>query len=292
MLPIVEDQLRTTETHEMFLMYSRMFDMFDAFDVEDYQLAYEDLMISADGAFDGVSVFDNHALYNLTMLFAKQILLEHQIGLSDSATMNHYIQVLEFIKDIEKTELLELCHDALVDETTDNIDKFANCLEIVSSIPVSSSMEFLGSIPDCVISTVADYFQRRIDLEVAKDAIDSSVKDVYKELDKFARLIEGQSMRCYQYLMVEDGCVGLPFTHHFKLNEEYLLALPLQAMLYELVGFALISENGLSNPEQTIISSLGEYIEDLDRLTVIQYELSKVLIEYRNEIGSGIGFIQ
>lgn len=292
MLPIVEDQLRTTETPEMFILYDRMFDMFDAFDVEDYQTAYEDLMISADGAFDGVSVFDNMALHNLTMKFAKQILLEHQIGLDDFATMHHYVVVLEFIKDIEKTELLELCHDALVDESTDNIDKFSACLEIVSNIPASSSMEFIASIPDCVIETIKNYFERRIDLEVAKDSIDETVKDVYKELDKFVRLIEGQDMRCYQYLFIEDGCVGLPFSHHFKLNEEYLLKLPLQAMLYELVGFALISENGLSNPEKTIVSTLGEYIDDLERLTVIQYELSKVLIEYRNEIGSGIGFVQ
>lgn len=292
MLPIVEDQLRTTETHEMFLMYDRMFDMFDAFDVEDYQIAYEDMMISSDGAYDGCTVFDNAALYRLTMQFAQQILREHQIELSDNATMIHYVLVLEFIKDIEKTELIELCHDALVDETTDNIDKFGACLEIVSSIPASSSMEFLGKIPDCVIETIADYFQRRIELEIAKDAIDPSVKEVYKELDKFARLIEGQAMRCYQYLFIEEGCVGLPFTHHFKLNEEYLLALPTQAMLYELVGFALISENGLANPEKIIIASLGEYIEDLDRLTIIRYELSKVLIEYRNEIGSGIGFVQ
>lgn len=292
MQAILEDHLSLTVPPAMFDLYSRIIDLFEAYDVEDYQLSYDDILCSADGAVDGVSVADNDAIYRQTMDFAKQILREHQITLSDDATMLQYYTVLDFIKQIERTELVEECYAILLDDNTDNLDKFGKCLFEVSGVIEEDSMLFLSDIPDCVIEKMKYYFSRRVELEVSTETLDASVKDVYREMDKFIRIVQGQEMRSAKYLFDEDGCIGMPFEQHFKQNQDYLLELLLEAMLYECIGFALISENGLENPEKTIIAVLGEYISDLDRLTVIQYELSKILINYRNEISSGVGIIQ
>lgn len=288
----LENHLSLTEPPVMFDLYNRVINLFEDYSVEDYQLAYDDLLCSADGAVDGVSIANNEAIYNLTMGFAKQILREHQITLSDDAQLQHYCSVLAFIKDIERTELIEECYNLLIDENTDNLDKFSKCLFEVAGIMEEDSMLFLAEIPDCVIKTLTYYFQRRVELEVVTETLDEATKDVYREMDKFIRIIQGKEMRSAKYLFEEDGCIGMPFEQHFKQNQEYLLALPLEAMLYECIGFALISENGLENPESTIIAVVGQYIGDLDRLTVVQYELSKILINYRNEISSGVGIVQ
>jgi hypothetical protein len=225
------------------------------------------------------------------MTYLKQITTEHQITLSSDATMIHYILVLEFIRAIEYTELVQECYDALSCEDLDNLDKFARCLDIVSTICEEDSMLFLDQIPDCVIKTMKDYFGRRVELEVQTDTLDPTTRAVYREMDKYARVIKGQEMISYKYLFDIEGAVGLPFEHHFRQNEAYLLALPLQAMIYECVGFALISEDGLKDPQRIIMECVGKTISDLERLTKIQYEISKTLIEYRNEVASGIGLV-
>lgn len=291
MLPILQDHLSQTQPPEMMTLYERAIEMFDKFDLEDYQLGYEDLLMSSDGAGDGVSILSSDSIHRLTMQFLLQITTEHQITLSDDATMLHYILVLEFVRQIEFTEFIQECYDALSCDDMDNLDKFSRCMLLVTDVPEEDSMVFLKMIPDCVISTARGYFGRRVELEIDTEKLDLTTRDVYREMDKFARVIKGQEMISYKYLFDEDGVVGLPFSHHYRQHEQYLLALPLQAMIYECIGFALLSEGGLTNPQQIILESVGAAITDLERLSRIQYEISKTLIEYRNEVSSGIGLV-
>lgn len=291
MLAILQDHLSLTQPPAMFDLYERANDLFDKFDLEDYQLGYEDLLVTADGAGDGLRVADNTAIYNLTMQYLKQITTEHQITLNIDASMSDYIQVLEFIRQIEYTELIQDCADVLASDEFDNLDKFAKCLDIVSAIPEEDSMLFVEDIPDCLILTMKTYFDNRVALEVETESLDPATRDVYREMDKYARIIKGQEMRSYQYLFEEGGVIGLPFEHHYKQNEQYLTELNTQALIYECIGYALISEGGLNNPQQTIIDCLGKYSADLDSLARLQYDISKVLIDYRNEVASGIGLV-
>jgi hypothetical protein len=291
MLSILQDHLSQTVPPAMMELFERANDLFEKFDLEDYQLGYEDLLVSSDGAVDGASTCSSEALYNLTMQYLKQITDEHQITLNPEAQMLQYILVLEFIRQIEFTELIQDCLDALACEDFDNLDKFTMCMSIVSAVPEEDSMLFLDVIPDCVIRTMKDYFARRVDLEVETDMLDPEVKAVYREMDKYARVIKGQDMRSYKYLFDEEGAIGLPFENHYRQNEAYLLKLPVQAMVYECIGFALVSEGGLTNPQQVIMDCIGRAITDLEQTTKIQFEISKTLIEYRNEVASGVGLV-
>jgi hypothetical protein len=291
MLAILQDHLSLSVAPELMALYERANDLFDKYDLEDYQLGYEDLLVSADGAGDGVSVMDNDAIWRLTMQYLQQITTEHQITLSAEAGLLQYIQVLEFVRQIEATELTQECLDALSCDEFDNKDAFERCMLIVSDIPEEESMLYIESIPDCVIATMREYFFRRTELEIETERLDPASKEVYREMDKFARVIKGQDMRCYKYLFDEEGALNLPFEHHWRENEQYLLHLPVEAMVYECIGYALISEDGLKNPQQTIMDCVGKAVSDLERVTTIQYQISKTLIEYRNEVASGIGLV-
>lgn len=291
MLAILQDHLSQTVPPELYALYERAHDLFDKYDLEDYQLGFEDLLVSADGAVDLASVADNDAIWRLTMQYLKQIMLEHQITLVDDAQLLQYIQVLEFIKQIEYTDQIQECLDALSCDDFDNIDKFLRLLLIVSDIEEESSMTWVGEIPDCVINTMHAYFFRRVELEVATERLDPSTRSIYREMDKYARVIQGQEMRSYKYLFEEDGALNLPFEIHWRENEAYLLQLPTEAMIYECIGYALLSEGGIDNPQKVIMDSVGKVITDLERLTAIQYQISKTLIEYRNEVASGIGVV-
>lgn len=291
MLAILQDHLSLTVPGELMALYERANDLFDKYDLEDYQLGYEDLLVSADGAVDGVSMADNDAIWRLTMQYLRQITDEHQIYLLDDATMLHYIQVLEFVRQIEYTEQIQQCLDTITCGEFDNLDAFMRCMLLVSDIPEEESMLWLSEIPDCVIGKMKEYFERRVELEGEIEQLDETVRDVYREMDKYARVIKGQEMRCFKYLFEIEGVPGLPFEYHYKENEEYLLSLTLQAMIYECIGFAILSEGGLSNPQKVIMDCLGKTITDLERITAIQMEISKTLIEYRNEVSSGIGLV-
>jgi hypothetical protein len=291
MLAILQDHLELTTPPAMYDLYVRANNLFDKYDLEDYQLGYESLLVSADGAVDGTSTASNDAIYTLTMQYLKQIMAEHQISLSTEATMLNYIQVLEFIKQIEFTEYIQECVEALSCEDFDNLDKFSRCLLVVCDIPEEDSMLFLNYIPDCVINKMNEYFTNRVELEIQTDRLDPETRDIYREMDKYSRVIKGQEMRSYKYLFDEEGALFLPFEYHYRSNEEYLGSIPLQAMIYECIGFALLSEGGLENPQKIIMDCVGKYITDLEQLTHVQYEVSKTLIEYRNEVASGIGLV-
>lgn len=291
MLAQLQDQLAMTQPPEMMTLYERANNLFDDFDLLDYTIGYQDLLSSVDGAADGLGDPRDESIYSLTFKYLRQIADEHQIRLSDEATMLNYITVLEFVKQIEHTELVQQCADALANDETDNLDKFGLCMLFVSSVELEDSMIYLEEIPDCVIKTMRGYFDGRVALEVETESLDPAVRQIYKELDKFVRTIAGQDMHSYKYLFEQEGETGLPFPLHYKDNEDYLLKLPVQQLVYELIGFALISEGGLNNPQQVIMDCLGKSITDLDRITTIQYLISTTLIEYRNTIASGVGIV-
>jgi hypothetical protein len=154
MLTILQDHLSLTVPPAQYELYERANDLFDKFDLEDYQLGYESVLVSADGAIDGESTASNTAIYNLTMQYLRQITDEHQITLNSEASMLNYIQVLEFIRQIEFTELIEECAEALGCGDFDNLDKFIRCMLVVSDVAEEDAMLFLEEIPDCIISAM------------------------------------------------------------------------------------------------------------------------------------------
>lgn len=292
MHPIIEDHLSLTEPPEMFSLYSRAFYLFDAFGLEGLHSQYEDLMVSADGAGDGISQASNQSIYSLTIEILDQMLTQHQIAVNESATFANRIEVLEFIKQLDVTEFIAECREALRHDEFDNTDKFIRCMSIVQGMEEEDIALFIEPIEDCVIRVLKDFIERRCEFEIAVEPLDEDVKRVYKSLDRFSRAVKGSEMLCHKYVFDEEGVVGLPFAHYFKMNQEYLMGLRPEDMVLELIGWCIVSCDGFNDPTKTAMSEVSKYITDLNTTTRIHMLFEQTLIQYRNEIVSGVSRIE
>lgn len=288
MHPILEDHINQTEPPVMVELYQRAHALFDKFGLEEAHQEFEDLMVSAEGSADGRSTTDSMAIHGLTLSILKQILDMHQIVLQEEATLQDYVVVLEFIKKLDETELLQDVLEGLRCEDFDSIDKFARCMLVVSDVPEEESLLYLDRVPDCVIKVMTDFITKRLMFEAAIEPLDESVQVVFREFDKFTRAVGGAEMRSHKYLFEENGITGLPFSSYFKGNASYLMGLAPEDMVLECIGFSILSDDAFNNPSKVIMETIGEYVGDLNVLTKLQMLLLQTLLQYRNEMTSGV----
>jgi hypothetical protein len=285
MLSILEDHLLLTEPPAMMELYLRAHNLFDLYDLENYQDGFDAIMMVNTS---GVSMANNDAIRFLTMQNLKTIMVEHGIRLSDEAPMLAYVQCLEFIRQIENTEFLQQCRDTLLNEEMDNIEKWALLIELTTGVEVETTIEHLEEVTDAVIKATLVYFTKREAFETVAVTADPNYARMCSELALFSRTVGGSMMRCHQHLFEESGITGMPFSYYWGIYNTYFLSLAHEDLIYECIGFAIISADGLDNPQKTIMHTLQEVIGDIEELTKIQIILSQTLVKYRNEVSSGV----
>lgn len=286
MLPILEDHLMLTETPAMQALYKEVTELFSQYDWEHTQNAYEDLLVSSPGLESGDA--DNLTLYNLTIGFTTQILREHGLELAEHCHLRDHVKFLKFIKAVETTEMVQECLVCIANEDMDNEEKFAQIVEYVTGDQIEDTIEMIPTVPYSVMRTLKEYFERRAQFMQQAETFDPAYVRVCNEMDLFARTIAGTEMQSYKHLFNDNGVIGMPFDFYWTRYKGYLLTLALQDLVYELIGFSLLSENGMDNPQKTIMQVIDQSFGNLETVTEIQNILTKSLIEYRNKVSSGV----
>lgn len=286
MLAILEDHIALTEPPFMQDLYREVTELFTQFDWEHTQNAYEDLLLSSPG--ESGDAVDSPTLYNLTLGFTDQLLREHGIVMSDESHLRDHCAILSFIKKIETTEMVQECLLIINNEIIDNEEKFAQCVEYVIDRPLESTIEMIPTVPDSVIRTLKEYLQGRSRFMQTTEAIDPKYARMCNEMDLFARTIGGTSMVSYKHLFENNGVVGMEFKFYWNNYKQYLLSLSEQDLVYECIGFAIMSVEGMENPQKIILEAVNATYGNLETITNIQNALTRTLIEYRNKVTSGV----
>lgn len=267
-------------------LYREVTELFTQFDWEHTQNAYEDLLLSSPG--ESGDAVDSPTLYNLTLGFTDQLLREHGIVMSDESHLRDHCAILSFIKKIETTEMVQECLLIINNEIIDNEEKFAQCVEYVIDRPLESTIEMIPTVPDSVIRTLKEYLQGRSRFMQTTEAIDPKYARMCNEMDLFARTIGGTSMVSYKHLFENNGVVGMEFKFYWNNYKQYLLSLSEQDLVYECIGFAIMSVEGMENPQKIILEAVNATYGNLETITNIQNALTRTLIEYRNKVTSGV----
>lgn len=286
MLALFEDHIALTETPEMQNLYRRVYDLFSLYDWDHVNEALEDMLVS--DATVGTGVADNVAIYNYTLEMCQVLLREHGLQLAEDAHLRDYADYMEFIKEIENTSLLNECMQCLENEDMDNEEKFAQIVEFVIGRNIEATIEMVHNVPNSVLISLKQYFEGRLLFEKQTEDIDPKYERICKEMDLFARTINGQEMASYKHLFKDNGIIGMEFSFYWTRYQEYLLTLAPQDLVYECIGFALLSEDGMNNPQKLIMDRVNAAFGNLETVTEIQNTLVKTLIEYRNKVSSGV----
>lgn len=286
MLALFEDHLALTETPEMQTLYRTVYDLFSEYDWDHVNEALEDMLIS--DATVGTGVSDNVSIYNYTLEMCQVLLREHGLTLSEDAHLRDYADFMSFIKAIENTDTIAECVQCLENEDMDNEEKFAQLVEFVIGRNIESTIEMVHVVPNSVLTVLKEYFKGRIRFTQETKEVDPAYERICKEMDLFARTINGQEMVSYKHLFQDNGIIGMAFDFYWTRYQQYLMTLEPQDFVYECIGLAILSEDGMNDPQKLIMECVNKHYGNLETVTEIQNTLVTTLIEYRNKVSSGI----
>ncbi len=279
MFDILNEYLKLAQAPEMIDLYDRAFALFDEYDLQDYELGYSDALMTQ----------SYEDIFPLTMSNLQVIAREHQLPIKPDAPMIAYIQALEFVKQIEKTELLQQVSDICTNEDMDAQEKWFALLDVVINVPAEETMEYVSeTVPEILIARIYEYASRREAQERQISQLPEGYAQMCREMALYSRQIGGNEMVSYKHLMEDNGIVGMPFEYYWSANRDYLMALPALAMVYECIGFVLFCEEGTADVQGTILKSISRSITNIDVMVKIQNLLVETLMQYKKAISSGM----
>ena len=234
----------------------------------------------------------NTAIRSAVLMDCMNVVAAHGFSLVETAKLSDYLQFMRFFVQVENYENQEQLLMIAESEEMDSVEKLATALEEVLLADVANTMALLEDVPEIVLKNMANYARDRINETPAdmSEALES--RAAAEALQLFATKIQGKDMKCYKHVFEAEAAVGLPLALYWKTYYSYLVSIPVQAMVYELIGFTLISEEATQNPSDAIGAILTEYYgSDIDKIAYAKTLINQTLIEFRNEASSGV-FVQ
>lgn len=231
----------------------------------------------------------NTAIRNAVLTDAANVITSHGIHLAEEVSLADHLHFLRFFVQVESYENQEQIYLIAKSEEMDSVEKLATAMEEVLVVDTNNIMALLGDVPERVITNMANYAAARIAEEVGDvgEALDS--RDAIHALEMFATKVQGKDMKCYKHVFEAEAAVGLPLKLLWKTYYSYLTSIPVKAMIYELIGFTIISEEAQRNPSDVIGEILSEYYgDDIDKIAYAKTTINQTLIEFRNETASGL----
>lgn len=241
--------------------------------------------------------YANGTIENLTNVYydslfndIHSVFRNHNIGVSTESSISQILPILEFLVNIENSELIQEVSDAAKSDQFDNAERFALCVSIVTARTVEEILPHLMEVPFSVILSIQLYTSER--LSTADKENDNTAENslaYIKALTAYAQLVNGTQMKCYEYATTDGVVIGLPMDFYWQMYKDYLTSIPLQAMVYELIGFCIISDRHDSEPSTVILPIVNEYYgDDIEQSSKVSVLIRQTLLNLQTSANSGL----
>lgn len=223
---------------------------------------------------------------------AANVLTAHGITLVEDAKLSDIVVFLRFFASVEDFEMQDMLYGIVTNDEYDDVEKLCTAIEEVTGEDCTNLMAVIDHVGNAVITNMASYCQQRM-LEAPIDiSEETESRELGEMLKHYALHIQGQDMACYKHVFEANASVGLPIELYWKTYHNYLSTIPREAMLYELVGFAMISDQSDKNPADVIAPILTMHFgDDIDQIAMAKTVINQIVIDLRNTLGSGV-FVQ
>lgn len=231
----------------------------------------------------------NGSIRSFVMLDCMNALTAHGIFLNEDAKLPHYINILRFINMIDDYENPQSLLDVATNEEIDAPERFAMMVEELTGEAADNILAVVDSISSSFCPSTAEVLARMIAAMPIDTAEEVENRALGKALEVYATKINGKNMQCYKHVHEANAAVGLPLELYWKTYNAYLLSIPEDAMLYELIGFALISDRSADNPADVIAPILSTYFgDDIDKIAIAKSKINQAIIDIKGELNSGV----
>lgn len=287
MLEILDVHLKTAASPEIYNAISQAFDMFEAYGLTEYNVGYEDILMSADNEGASESI---QRIMALTSQLQDYILQQLRVDLVDEATVSEGNQILLGLRRLEQTEyadnILEICQHVMSPE-----EALAEILALVNGTDEERVIILLETVDPATIAAIRVMMEKLINDQAALKQPEED-KAFAETLKLYRAALDNQWL--YIWDLVEMGePLGQPYAqYHTEIinqMEERQKTAPVLAKAFaieiaaQLMAGALISSDaGTGNLRDIVMGELQKtYGDSLDRITPIYNEINSLTIKFQ-----------
>jgi hypothetical protein len=274
MLDILQQYLNECASPEDAAVLGAAQDVFDKMGLETQDMGYEQILILADNSDPGETLT---SIYNLTRQLQDSLLHQHGVRVIDYCPIGIQTDMLNALLEIPE---LEDKHDviAIAKQPLNALEVFAELVEKVTQHDAHNLLTHLDFVSQSLITQVAeiaDQDQFKQDDEVERLAKQGRIAK-FKLFMDFAQSKHSD----IQKLVAQGVDAGFPFAMYVNLIGRDFEAMEIPEASINLLGMALLSEDGALNPQALISDRLELLIADPDRLTKVSMAIREMLLRF------------
>lgn len=216
-------------------------------------------------------------IINLVTHYLKQILINHELIVSDDIDLTRLINIVNALLDIQDYEDTDVILDILHLEI-DNEEKIAEILSLVCPMDQSELLLEIESVSESLLSKLKEFVVR--DSVVISDVVNLPADKYIAEIKLFEEFSKNDNLICAGMLK-SNVLPGYAFSVYANIIGSDLEAIPIDQAAQELVAMALISSDGHSNPKLVINKNIEQYVSDMRKITQIDIKVTNILLDYQ-----------
>ena len=221
----------------------------------------------------------NFVVDQITMLtkeYLINILKEHGIFVSDASTIDILTifvnGIVSLLKLNDKQDVLNILKTSI-----NSVEKFAEVISLISNKSADELMLDIETVSDSFISSLINHFEKE-EYQINEDEV-VQTQTIIKRFKEYTEFV-GSTLKIEEYL--KSGLsVGFPYQTYLNLYGHEIEELSVDDIAKEMLGMAIISNDGMNNPISVIASSIDSVISDLDKITKVNVRVTQLLLEFQ-----------
>lgn len=259
-------------------LFNRAFEIFDDYEIDDYDTPFMDML----GVFDNsdyctfISEFESKISNTLL-----SIIKEHGINLVDDANIDTVVDIAQGILDIQYYEDKDSIARILETDYDDSHEKLAELLNLVVPLEIQSTAILIDEMNDSLFNKLEVYISDST--EESSQALGPSDTDklIIANLKNYRSFINSDE-KLIVFRVIEMGfTVGLSFDVYGRYLKRFVQDYSnIRQVAVEYFAALIAAKESHNSPLNYYRKISSEYIDDLELISKIDVELTKVYNEF------------
>lgn len=273
MLDILQSYLNDAATPEMAGSIILAHNAIERMGLDHYEKDFEEILM-VDAAVDGNETLQG--IFELTKKMLRDILLQHEIKLTDEADLDMLTLFTNGVLDITNFEDVIAVHDTACFEGSPE-ETYAELMMLVSDKTADELLYEIESVSLSLITRIKELSLPDPAPKMSDEERDAKVLHL-STFQHFIGLAGTQDLNVVRMLTHDGMDVGYPFAVYVGVIGRELEGMKPERAARELVGMAILSHDGLSSPRAVIKEHIDHYVSSIDTITQIDVEIGKLLL--------------